>query len=76
MPKHLLALALGTLSLGIAEFAMMSILSNVAESLSVSIPEAGHFISAYALGVCAGVAVMVSSRAALRSRACSSSWRP
>lgn len=59
MPKHLLALALGTLSLGIAEFAMMSILSNVAESLAVSIPEAGHFISAYALGVCAGVAVMV-----------------
>ena len=59
MPRHLLALALGTLSLGIAEFAMMSILSNVAESLAVSIPEAGHFISAYALGVCAGVAVMV-----------------
>ena len=59
MPRHLLALALGTLSLGIAEFSMMSILSNVAESLAVSIPEAGHFISAYALGVCAGVAVMV-----------------
>ena len=59
MPRHLLALALGMLSLGIAEFSMMSILSNVAESLAVSIPEAGHFISAYALGVCAGVAVMV-----------------
>ena len=59
MPRHLLALALGTLSLGIAEFSMMSILSNVAESLAVSIPEAGHFIPAYALGVCAGVAVMV-----------------
>lgn len=59
MPRHLLALALGTLSLGIAEFSMMSILSNVAESLAVSIPETGHFISAYALGVCAGVAVMV-----------------
>lgn len=59
MPRHLLALALGTLSLGIAEFSMMSILSNVAESLAVSIPEAGHFISAYALGVCASVAVMV-----------------
>ena len=59
MPRHFLALALGTLSLGIAEFSMMSILSNVAESLAVSIPEAGHFISAYALGVCAGVAVMV-----------------
>ena len=59
MPRHLLALALGTLSLGIAEFSMMSILSNVAESLAVSIPESGHFISAYALGVCAGVAVLV-----------------
>ena len=59
MPRHLLALALGTLSLGIAEFSMMSILSNVAESLAVSIPEAGHFISAYALGVCAGVALLV-----------------
>ena len=59
MPRHLLALALGTLSLGIAEFSIMSIHSNVAESLAVSIPEAGHCISAYALGVCAGVAVLV-----------------
>ncbi|MDO5531135.1 MFS transporter [Sutterella sp.] len=59
IPKHVLALSLGTLALGIAEFAMMSILLPAAEGLGVSVPEAGHFISAYATGVCAGVALMV-----------------
>ena len=59
MPKHVLALALGTLALGIAEFSMMSILLPTAEDLSVTVPEAGHFISAYAAGVCAGVLLMV-----------------
>ena len=54
MPKHVLALALG-----IAEFSMMSILLPTAEDLSVTVPEAGHFISAYATGVCAGVLLMV-----------------
>lgn len=54
-----MALSLGTLALGIAEFSMMSILSAVAADLKVSIPEAGHFISAYATGVCAGVLLMV-----------------
>ena len=57
--KHVLALALGTLALGIAEFSMMSILLPTAEDLSVTVPEAGHFISAYAAGVCAGVLLMV-----------------
>lgn len=59
MQKHVLALAFGTFALGIAEFSMMSILSPAAEGLEVSIPQAGHFISAYALGVCAGVLLMV-----------------
>lgn len=59
MKKHLWALSLGTLALGIAEFCMMSILTNVAESLSVTIPQAGHFISAYASGVCIGAILMV-----------------
>ena len=61
MQKHIIALALGTLALGIAEFSMMSILSAVALDLSVSIPEAGHFISAYAIGVCVGVLLMVAT---------------
>ena len=53
MKKSLIALAFGTLGLGIAEFVMMGILPDVAKDLGISIPMAGHFISAYALGVCA-----------------------
>lgn len=59
MPTHIIALALGTLALGIAEFSMMSILNAVAADLDVSIPQAGHFIASYATGVCAGVLLMV-----------------
>ena len=59
MKKSLIALAFGTLGLGIAEFTMMGILPYVAEDLGVSIPVAGHFISAYALGVCFGAPLMV-----------------
>jgi Arabinose efflux permease len=54
MKKSLTALAFGTLGLGIAEFVMMGILPDVAKDLHISIPQAGHFISAYALGVCVG----------------------
>lgn len=50
MKKSLIALAFGTLGLGIAEFTMMGILPYVAQDLGISIPMAGHFISAYALG--------------------------
>lgn len=59
MKKSLLVLASGTLGLGIAEFVMMGILPNVARDLSISIPEAGHFISAYAIGVCVGAPLTV-----------------
>ena len=46
--KHLIALSLGTLALGIAEFGMMAILTPLALSLGVTIAEAGDFISSYA----------------------------
>ncbi|WP_455673010.1 MFS transporter AraJ [Phocaeicola sp.] len=59
MKKSLVALAFGTLGLGIAEFVMMGILPDVAKDLQISIPQAGHFISAYALGVCVGAPLMV-----------------
>lgn len=54
MNKGLTALAFGTLGLGITEFVMMGILPDVAGSLRISIPEAGHLISVYALGVSVG----------------------
>ncbi len=54
MKKSFIALAIATFALGIAEFGMMGILGNVARNIGVSIVEAGHFISAYSLGVAIG----------------------
>lgn len=59
MKKSLVALAFGTLALGIAEFVMMGILPDVSRYFDVSIPTAGHCISAYALGVCCGAPLLV-----------------
>ena len=42
-----------------SEFVMMSILPYVAQSMQCTIPEAGHLISAYALGVCVGAPTVV-----------------
>lgn len=67
--KSLVALSLGTLGVCMSEFSIMGILPEVAHSLSVSIPDAGHFISAYALGVCVGapLTVLVARSRPLRS---------
>ncbi len=54
MKKALTALAFGTFGLGVAEYVMMGILPFLAADFRVTIPQAGYFISAYALGVCAG----------------------
>lgn len=62
MNKGLTALALGTFALGIAEFLMMGILSNIAESMHISVTDAGHFISAYATGVCVGAPALLFAR--------------
>lgn len=59
MKKSLIALSFGTLGLGIAEFVMMGILTDVAKAIGVSIPTAGQFISAYALGVCFGAPMLI-----------------
>lgn len=42
MKKGLFALALGTFTLGIAEFIIEGILTDVAHNMNVSIPQAGH----------------------------------
>lgn len=54
MKKGILALSFGTFGLGMTEYVMMSILPDLAHDFSVTIPEAGHLISLYALGVCVG----------------------
>lgn len=62
MKKGLFALALGTFALGISEFLMMGILSNLAQDLDISISRAGHLISAYATGVCCGAPALLFAR--------------
>ena len=62
MKKSLLALASGAFILGAAEFVMMGILPQTAEAMHVDIPTAGHFISAYAIGVCIGTLILVFGR--------------
>lgn len=58
MKKALIALAIGGFGIGMTEFVIMGILPNVAEDLDITIPQAGHFISAYALGVVVGAPVL------------------
>ncbi len=60
-----LALALGGFGIGTNEFVAMGLLPDIAASLGVSEPSAGHIISAYALGVVIGAPVI----AALTARA-------
>lgn len=56
--KALLSLAIGGFGIGLTEFVIMGILPNIAGSLDISIPKAGHFIAIYALGVVIGAPVM------------------
>jgi len=59
MDKRILPLTLGGLAIGTTEFVIMALLPDVAKSLGVSIPQAGHFISSYAAGVVVGAPVLV-----------------
>ncbi|WP_441771087.1 MFS transporter [Labrys sp. KB_33_2] len=63
------ALAVGAFGVGAGEFASMGILPNVANGLLVTEPQAGHMISAYALGVVVGAPVIavLSARMARRT---------
>jgi DHA1 family inner membrane transport protein len=57
-PRHALlataALVLGGVAIGTTEFVTMGLLPQIAEGVGVSIPAAGHTISAYAAGVVVG----------------------
>ncbi len=54
----LIALASGGFAIGTTEFVTMGVLPQVAAGVDVSIPTAGHVISAYALGVVVGAPVL------------------
>ncbi|UAB75278.1 MFS transporter [Mesoflavibacter sp. SCSIO 43206] len=59
MNKALLSLAIGGFGIGLTEFVIMGILPDVATAFDITIPVAGHFISAYALGVVVGAPTLI-----------------
>ena len=63
-----LVLALGGFAIGTTEFATMSLLPYLAHDLRISVPVAGHVISAYALGVVVGAPLIAVLAARLRRR--------
>lgn len=64
----LLALALGGFSIGTTEFTTMGLLPQIADDLQVSIPTAGHVITAYALGVVVGAPLLTTVAARVDRR--------
>lgn len=59
------SLAMGGVGIGVTEFTMMGLLKEVEVGLSISTPEAGHLISAYALGVVIGAPLLAAVGAKL-----------
>ncbi|CAN5663176.1 MFS transporter [soil metagenome] len=53
-----LALAMGGFAIGTTEFVTMGLLPQIADGVEVSVPTAGHVISAYAIGVVVGVPIL------------------
>ena len=58
MKKVIFSLALGTFGLGMAEFGIMGVLTELARDVGISIPAAGHMISFYAFGVVFGAPII------------------
>ncbi|MBO8415891.1 MAG: MFS transporter [Proteobacteria bacterium] len=60
--RALIALAFGTLGLGIAEYVAMGLLPYWSQDFAISIASSGHAISAYALGVAFGAFALLFMR--------------
>lgn len=73
-PQHLglalFALALGGFAIGTTEFVTMGLLPQIAGGVGITIPTAGHVVSAYALGVVIGAPLIatVAARAARKAQ--------
>ncbi|MCK7258368.1 MFS transporter AraJ [Enterobacter asburiae] len=58
MKKTIFSLALSTFGLGMAEFGIMGVLTELAHDTGISIPSAGNMISFYAFGVVIGAPIV------------------
>ncbi len=56
--RAILAMGVGSFAIGTGEFVIMGLLPEVAQDMGVTIPQAGHVISAYALGVVLGAPLL------------------
>lgn len=56
--RAVVALGTGAFAIGTGEFVIMGLLPEVATDIGVTIPQAGHVISAYALGVVIGAPLL------------------
>ncbi|MBF4992788.1 MFS transporter [Arthrobacter gandavensis] len=65
VPLAIVALAAGGFAIGTTEFAIMGLLQEMVADLGVSVPEGGHVISAYALGVVVGAPLLAAAGAKL-----------
>ena len=65
----MLAMATGAFAIGTGEFVIMGLLPEVASDIGISIPQAGHVISAYAMGVVIGAPVLAVAAAKWGRRA-------
>ncbi|WP_230977572.1 MFS transporter [Georgenia yuyongxinii] len=64
LPTHrlgaaLFAMAIGSFAIGTTEFATMGLLPRIGADFDATLPEAGHLVSAYALGVVVGAPLIV-----------------
>ena len=66
--RAVIALGVGGFAIGTGEFVIMGLLPEVARDIGVTIPQAGHVISAYALGVVIGAPVLAVLAAGWRRR--------
>ncbi|EHR49098.1 arabinose efflux permease family protein [Saccharomonospora marina XMU15] len=68
MPVALLALAIGAFGIGTTEFVMMGVLPEAAKDFRISIPVAGHLITAYAVGVVVGAPLLTAAAVRMARR--------
>ncbi|NMO01030.1 MFS transporter [Gordonia sp. TBRC 11910] len=64
----MIAMAMGGFAIGTTEFVAMGLLPDIAESLHITEPTAGHVISAYALGVVVGAPLIAALTARMSRR--------
>ncbi|WP_342152634.1 MFS transporter [Methylorubrum sp. SB2] len=69
LPLPILALAVASFGIGTTEFVIMGLLPEVAQDFGVTIPQAGHLVSGYALGVVIGAPIVAMATAPLPRKA-------